>query len=358
LSSTYRTVVVTPERYSQYRLRTLGSDLELDLSAVRLEPAAQLSAYGDCDLFVAIGNEVLPSIPGIGQRRIYICQFPFPMHAMYAASAWDTLHTYDTVLVYSDYAARHIAESAASLGEELGNVVVLPPPVPQIISSPGRRIPGRILHVGRFAPEGHAKRQDILLEAFRALVKGHGVGDLELHFVGTISPDANSRRLFMEMRSASRGLPVYFHVNASAGVVAELYATSSFYWHATGYAQNERYNPQRFEHFGISVVEAMSTGAIPFVYDAAGPAEIVVHGTNGFQWHTISELVELTAGALTWDSGKLNLMRLAAMHTARQYDASIFRTRLGAIIAGSQSRVLNNGKAQTEAGILHHMSSV
>ena len=37
-------------------------------------------------------------------------------------------------------------------------------------------------------------------------------------------------------------------------------------------------HPERFEHFGISVVEAMAAGAVPLVFGAAGPGEIVQDG--------------------------------------------------------------------------------
>ena len=38
LSQHYRTVVMTPERYSSYRFRTIAQELSLDLSSVELLP--------------------------------------------------------------------------------------------------------------------------------------------------------------------------------------------------------------------------------------------------------------------------------------------------------------------------------
>ncbi|MFM7870139.1 MAG: glycosyltransferase, partial [Actinomycetota bacterium] len=51
---------------------------------------------------------------------------------------------------------------------------------------------------------------------------------------------------------------------------------------------------ERFEQFGISVVEAMAAGAVPVVFGAAGPAEIVRHGVDGFHWRTLQELQTFT----------------------------------------------------------------
>ena len=53
-------------------------------------------------------------------------------------------------------------------------------------------------------------------------------------------------------------------------------------------------HPERFEHFGIAVVEAMAAGAVPVVFAAAGPAEIVRHGVDGFHWKTLDELQSFT----------------------------------------------------------------
>ena len=43
------------------------------------------------------------------------------------------------------------------------------------------------------------------------------------------------------------------------------------FWHAAGLGEDPTTNPDRFEHFGISVVEAMSAGAVPMVYEHGGP---------------------------------------------------------------------------------------
>ena len=74
---------------------------------------------------------------------------------------------------------------------------------------------------------------------------------------------------------------------------AELLATSSLFWHATGYGEQARRHPERLEHFGITTPEAMLCGAVPLVVPAGGQVEIVTDGVNGRHWRTVPELVKL-----------------------------------------------------------------
>ena len=53
-------------------------------------------------------------------------------------------------------------------------------------------------------------------------------------------------------------------------------------------------NPEIVEHFGITVVEAMSAGAIPVVFNAGGHKEIIKDGVNGFLWESTDQLIKIT----------------------------------------------------------------
>ena len=96
------------------------------------------------------------------------------------------------------------------------------------------------------------------------------------------------------MRRDAIGLPVDVHVNAPGTVVEHLLGEASLYWHGAGLGEDPSRHPERFEHFGISVVEAMAAGAVPLVFGAAGPAEIVRDGVDGIHWTTLDELADAT----------------------------------------------------------------
>jgi glycosyltransferase involved in cell wall biosynthesis len=334
LAKSYRTYVATPEQYSTYRLRTLARELELDLSEIRLEATGNLGSLQACDVFVAMGNEVFPPIAGVGQHRLFVCQFPFPMHPNHVADAWGRLESFDRVAVYTEFAARHFMRRAHGLSPWIPPVSVLAPPVPRYeqASKDGRRKLGAILSVGRFTPVGHSKRQDLMIEAFRSLIAARSDSDLELHLVGTVSPDAESQAYFSRLRQAVGRLPVFFHLNASPEALGALYSACSLYWHATGYGQEETLFPERMEHFGISVVEAMSAGQIAIVCGVGGPAHTVTDGETGYHWLSKEHLVAQTITALDLNAADDRRIRAAAVHAASQYDMASFEINLESIL--------------------------
>ena len=159
---------------------------------------------------------------------------------------------------------------------------VLYPPVRASVR-PGDKAP-LILVLGRFFDPsfGHSKKQHELLATFRALHKAGRIPGWRMAIVGGC--DAANREYALEVKRSARGLPVEVHVNAAGSVVERLLGEASIYWHGAGLGEDAEHHPERFEHFGISVVEAMAAGAVPLVFGAAGPAEIVHDGIDGRQW--------------------------------------------------------------------------
>jgi glycosyltransferase involved in cell wall biosynthesis len=63
---------------------------------------------------------------------------------------------------------------------------------------------------------------------------------------------------------------------------------------ASGYGIEEKKNPKKVEHFGITTVEAMAAGAVPIIFAAGGHKEIIADGENGFLWKDTSSLLKST----------------------------------------------------------------
>jgi glycosyltransferase involved in cell wall biosynthesis len=150
----------------------------------------------------------------------------------------------------------------------------------------------------------------------------------ELHLVGGSMPEARHQSYFEECRRLAEGLPVRFHLDASAAELQELYETASIYWHATGYGEHE---PIKFEHFGITPVEAMAGGCVPVLIDKGASAELVDNGQAGLLWRTSSEWKRATL-AVARDPSYADELRRRAIQRSRLFGKSVFREHLLRIV--------------------------
>jgi len=231
------------------------------------------------------------------------------------------LESYQVVAANSPYTAGWVEKLWGR------QATVLSPPVR--LRAGGTKQPV-ILAVGRFFPNvsGHSKKQLELVEAFR-LACARGLEGWELHLVGGCN---NSERGYVEtVRKAAVGLPVRFHVNARGEDLTELFAAASVFWHAAGFGEDLQRHPDRFEHFGISVVEAMSAGAVPVVYEHGGPAAIVREARCGEVFATTDELATKTV-ALVRDDARRELLAGAARARAADFAYDHFAERLDEIV--------------------------
>lgn len=159
--------------------------------------------------------------------------------------------------------------------------LVVPPLVRPLGPGPKGRV---VLSVGRFTGGARSKGQLALVEAFRRLDPDGRTG-WELHLAGHV---ADPRHLD-EVRAAATGLSVHLHPDCGRRELEGLYRRAALYWHACGLGADADRHPERLEHFGISVVEAMGAGAVPLVLDAGGPAETVAGVAP--TWHDLDALV-------------------------------------------------------------------
>lgn len=171
--------------------------------------------------------------------------------------------------------------------------VVLYPPV-SLIKKTTQKKENIILHVGRFgiySPGSSYKKQEMLIDAFKSLVKK---GLKEWKFVLVMSVKPEDLGAVERLQQETLKYPIEFIVNPDNHTLVTVYSKARIYWHASGFEEDLQKNPDRAEHFGISTVEAMSAGAVPIVFNAGGQAEIVEDKKNGFVWDTRDELLKYT----------------------------------------------------------------
>lgn len=208
---------------------------------------------------------------------------------------------------------------------------ILFPPVDVDAYTPSEARRNVILNVGRFFSGSHNKKHTVMIEAFKRLCR-RGLKGWELHLVGGVASGEVHEEYLARVKRKAEGYPVFIHADAPFDELKRLYEEASIYWHASGYGENESRNPIRFEHFGITTVEAMAAGCVPVVIAKAGQLETVEHGRSGFLWNSLRELEDYTLQVVNDPSLRATLQQ-EAISRARAFDQQSFKRRLLELIA-------------------------
>lgn len=277
LSDTGSTVAVTPDECSLGRLALLMS--ELGYPASRLGVLTEGGLEGrQVRSYVQMGNEALPVREGYGQQRVFHCQFPFPtpLSRHQIEQGQRNLNSFSAVVVNSTFTKGAYLRAIEALGCHAPPVLVIPPPVRLVTNADltADRAP-IILSVGRFSPNGHSKRQDVIIRAFAKAIQGGQLRGWRLVLCGSVANDPVSVAWFEALKLEAANLPVEFVLSPSRRQVDTLMARASVLVSATGSGVRGEDEYWKCEHFGISIVEAASAGCIPVAYEIGGPAEIL-----------------------------------------------------------------------------------
>ena len=271
-------------------------------------------ALGEIDLVDSNGGVIATRVLGAAQREFVTLPVPHGEFTLVNRSESCTLHilsprlgdgmrvyieggsvneqgapafikSYDLTLSISQFTESFVRERWGISG------VVHYPPVSLRPVAPTKE--NVILSVGRFFAEdvGHCKQQLRMVHAFRRMVDD-GLDGWRLSLVGGC--DQQYKDYALEVRRAAHGYPIDVYLNADLEKLDEEFSRASIYWHATGLGTDINEHPDRAEHFGIAPIEAMSTGAIPIVFDFGGPREIVSSEDSGFTFDSVHSLIERT----------------------------------------------------------------
>lgn len=154
--------------------------------------------------------------------------------------------------------------------------------------------------------------------------------DWRLYVVGGC--EDSQKPYLQQVQAAGAGLPVEVIANAPRATVERLLSTSSVFWSATGYGEDEQKSPWASEHFGMTTVESMAGGCVPVVIDRAGQKEIVREGVDGFRWSTPEQLIALTS-RVAGDEELRARLSASAVERAEDYSEAAFADRWHEIAA-------------------------
>ena len=229
-------------------------------------------------------------------------------------------------LANSEYTKQNIIDRWKQKEEEIH---VVYPPIMTKQFQPVNTKENNIIHVSRLAaprPEAD-KGHKQMIEAFKGLCDA-GLRGWMFHIVGQVQ-DPN---YVYELKRYAKGYPITFHEGIPFPQLQKLYAESKIYWHMTGITMPNE--PGAQEHFGMTTVEAMSSGCVPITLNSGGQPEVVDDGKNGYLINDIVEMIDKTMHLIE-NPKKLKKMSIEAIKKSKQFDEKEIRKKFFSIISGT-----------------------
>lgn len=319
LAEKHDVLLVTADEHSLTRVRFVLHDLGIKNADFEFTSLENFRGRLSPRLFVAMGNEIEPPIAACGRdRNIYHCQFPFPL-ANVGRSSVNRLFGYDSLIVNSKFTKKYTERVLSEVHATLPIEVVYPPVVlAGSIQGAKRR---KILNVGRITNQGHAKRQDIFLKVVQQL-RSAGV-DFDAEIIGGIAANPTDLAYLKWIREEAARLDVAVSINASREYLENSMAEASIYLHCAGFGLDAKSVPEQCEHFGITIVEAMSAGCIPIAVDAGGATEFVERG-GGYLYTDVDSATKRIVEFLQLSASDLAAAGMVAREVASDYSEEAF----------------------------------
>jgi glycosyltransferase involved in cell wall biosynthesis len=228
------------------------------------------------DLFFYLGDGSIPII--LGKQNFLHVQVPFlnEKNSLSKIINNSKLLFFSKVICNSKFTAKFYKKEIPS------KISVLYPPVDVEKFNSSKDKENIILSVGRFDNVLNAKKQDVLIDAFRSLYEQENIKDWKLVLSGGSLIDPNENAYIKYLKQKAKDLPVIFSVNPNFEDLKEIYSKSKIYWHAAGFDVDEINHPENTEHFGMTVVEGMASGLVPVVIEKGGIPEIISDGIDGY----------------------------------------------------------------------------
>jgi glycosyltransferase involved in cell wall biosynthesis len=236
------------------------------------------------------------------------------------------LDTYDKIIAISQYSKKWI-----NIYWKKESTILFPPvDVQDFKVLPKEKI---ILSVGRFFPEHHNKKQLELAERFIEILKQDpdAMSGFTLYLAGGVENKKEHLDYVKEIEDLSKGYPIKVMTNLKWEDLVELFAKALIFWHASGMGEDENRHPEKFEHFGITTVEAMASGCIPVVINKGGQVEIIDDAYNGFLFENWEQMKALTLRICEKPDTFANISQ-NALASSQKFSSGNFKEQLMHII--------------------------
>jgi glycosyltransferase involved in cell wall biosynthesis len=296
--------------------KSLEERFGINLAQINFIPDIKRGENYDLCFWVSDG-----SIPTLRSRK-NILHFQVPFHGVNGKSLLNKMKLFriGKIICNSNFTKKVIDQEYG-----VDSLVIYPPVDTKKIKS--KRKENIILTIGRFSQLKQAKRQDILIEAFKKL---YDAGYTDWSFVLAGGVEVGADEYVKELGKKVGKYPITIIKSPPYTDLINLYGRAKIFWSAAGYGINEQKEPEKTEHFGISAVEAMAAGAIPLLFEAGGHKEIINDGKNGFLWNKVSELIAKSKKVINNHSIWASISESAKL-SSQQYGYEKFKKEMSQI---------------------------
>lgn len=268
------------------------------------------------------------SIPTLRATKNYI-HFQFPFHDVNGNSLLNKMKLFRVNrIICNSVFTKNVIDKEYGVDS-----VVLYPPVATDLYKPKRKL-NQICYVARFSNLTQNKGHDVLINNFKKLVKEKKFKDMKFKnwkLVLAGGTEVGADIYLKKLKSLAKGVNIEFLESPSIKVLKEVFGNSKIFWSAAGFGEDEKRNPEKVEHFGITLVESMSAGCVPIVYKAGGYKEIIDNGKNGYLWQNSKELISITKQLLDTSGLMANVSKLA-VDASKKYGYEEFKSKIKEII--------------------------
>lgn len=286
-----------------------------------LSPIEKINALKNFDIFfyVTDGSYFFSG----AKKNVIFCMVPNP--ALYRMNLGNKLKTFHNQFIANSSYTQKLLQKWGIKSE-----VIYPYVTEDLLRiKPGIEKEKIILSVGRFFGHLHAKKHEEVIKTFLTFQKTHK--DFKLVLIGGMKDED---KLYFEslIKLIGDNKNILLKPNVSYTELLEYYQKSMFFWHFAGYGVDEEEHPEMVEHLGMTPLEAMAAGTVPFCYEAGGPKEIITDGENGCLFKDSNELLSKTEKVLKDSNEYMEVQQKGREYVKKYFSFAVFEKKVKEIL--------------------------
>ncbi len=236
-----------------------------------------------------MSNSKIPSLEGLSKdnsNNYFHCQFPFDMKDIISESNKKIFYTYHKIILNSPFTKKYYMECMKNILNPNQKIHIIYPSsyknMNQIMDSKLITLKEELsfVMVGRifeYNPNANNKNFDVALECFEKISK-KGFNNFSISIIGQVYDQKTLEKL-----KSYKIKNLYFYTNCSNEKKYEILKKSKYIINLTGINRKLDEEAYSFEHFGISIIEALICKCIPITINGGFPPYYINDKVNGYK---------------------------------------------------------------------------